>query len=323
MGTKDTLPTLLDDIAKENRSPKQDAMKNGSSFFPRLVFALRDNLAKLGVTSESHPDLPCHLESMACMIHESMGGTARNYHSVQHVFDLAEPFKASDPIAVISAFFHDIVYYHVDGGLSDIQTEILQGVVTFRQDQETGVQVPIFQAGTTQHNNDDLIRMAEMIFGYTADQEVTLKTGLNEFLSAIIALQQLQPLLPLSVLVQIACCIEATIPFRAQKNMCENLFERLEQVNQSYDLGLTEAECIRAIQRAAQLANVDVENFGTDDLFWFLDNGTSTLKNHVRHDCLLSRTKGKGHYSSSRLARQSHHLPLFSPCNSLESASRI
>ena len=38
-------------------------------------------------------------------------------------FDVAEGV-ADDPIAVLAALFHDAVYYHVDGGISDLQREL-------------------------------------------------------------------------------------------------------------------------------------------------------------------------------------------------------
>eukprot|EP00527_Entomoneis_sp_CCMP2396_P001459 CAMPEP_0198139720 /NCGR_PEP_ID=MMETSP1443-20131203/2971_1 /TAXON_ID=186043 /ORGANISM="Entomoneis sp., Strain CCMP2396" /LENGTH=503 /DNA_ID=CAMNT_0043801923 /DNA_START=31 /DNA_END=1542 /DNA_ORIENTATION=- len=258
-------------------APPNREQADAVSYFPRLVLELDHSLKQLGVTTETHKDVLEHLERMACLIHESMGGASRNYHSVQHVFDLARPFEGKDPIAVLSAMFHDLVYYHVDGGLSDLQQDILKGIVTYRED-ESGILAPVFEAGGAAVAEDDpLLCIVTSMFGYTVGQEVTLKNGLNEFFSAVIALRQLEPLLPIPILAQIACCIEATIPFRATKNLTENLYERLSEVNETFSLGLTDQEIILAVQRAALLANADIDNMGTDDLSWFLDNAWSLL----------------------------------------------
>ena len=82
------------------------------TYIARLVITLEECLAQLDVTTVTHPNLLNHLERMACLIHESMSVSSRNYHSVQHVFDVAENLQIDEPIAVIAALFHDCVYYH-------------------------------------------------------------------------------------------------------------------------------------------------------------------------------------------------------------------
>ena len=82
------------------------------TYIARLVITLEECLAQLNVTTVTHPNLLNHLERMACLIHESMSVSSRNYHSVQHVFDVAENLQIDEPIAVIAALFHDCVYYH-------------------------------------------------------------------------------------------------------------------------------------------------------------------------------------------------------------------
>ena len=128
----------------------------------------------------------------------------------------------------------------------------------------------------------NLTCMVEKIFGYDLGQTVSHQNGLNEFLSAIIAVRELAPILPLQTLAKIACCIEATIPFRpvdkqTGKNCLEKLFDKMTLVNQEFNLGLSHDEIVDCIQRAADLCNADVLNFGTGDVFWFLDNTWSLL----------------------------------------------
>jgi hypothetical protein len=83
------------------------------------------------------------------------------------------------------------------------------------------------------------------------------------------------------VLTEIAVCIEATIPFRAIDGKgatpLDRLYSRLVKANAEFSMGLTEIECVQAVQRAAIVANEDVGNFGTADHAAFLDNTWSLL----------------------------------------------
>eukprot|EP00522_Entomoneis_paludosa_P012864 CAMPEP_0172443088 /NCGR_PEP_ID=MMETSP1065-20121228/3402_1 /TAXON_ID=265537 /ORGANISM="Amphiprora paludosa, Strain CCMP125" /LENGTH=538 /DNA_ID=CAMNT_0013193183 /DNA_START=65 /DNA_END=1681 /DNA_ORIENTATION=+ len=260
------------------------------TYISRLIITLEECLAKLGVTPETHDDLLACLERMACLIHESMSVSSRNYHSVQHVFDVAEGVDADDPIAIIAALFHDCVYYHVDGGLSELQYDKLRGAVAFGHGQVTthpgengGAHMPIYEAHkTTPCADDALLCMVEKVFGYAKGQNVNHQNGLNEFLSTVIAVRELESILPMKRLAQIAICIEATIPFRSidketGKTCMEKLYDKVVSVNQDFALGLTETEIVQSVQRAADLGNSDVLNFGTKDVFWFLDNTWSLL----------------------------------------------
>jgi hypothetical protein len=105
---------------------------------------------------------------------------------------------------------------------------------------------------------------------------------LNEYLSAVIAVRELEPFLPKSVLAEIAACIECTVPFRAPnketgESAADKLYKNLSLVNESEHLGMTDEHVVTAVQRAVILSNEDVENFGTSDRAWFLDNAWSLL----------------------------------------------
>ena len=262
--------------------PSMKPLQGKHTYIGRLILGLRDSLETLGAKPTNQ-----QLETWAIFIHESMSISSRNYHSVHHVFDLAEDWD--DPIGVLGAYFHDCIYYHVDGGLSPCQANILNGVV---DSQANGLKR--FISEPSEHNNDTLLLMVESIFGLSPGQEMSPMTGFNEFLSAVIAVKVLSSVLGTKHLAEIACCIEATIPFRPSKNgitPMEGLFARMNKTNQTFSLGCTNDELVLAVHRAVSLANRDVGNFGTEDRMWFLDNTWSLLpetNESLRHQYLYT-----------------------------------
>jgi hypothetical protein len=111
--------------------------------------------------------------------------------------------------------------------------------------------------------------------------------GQNEFLSAVIAGKCLEPFLPASTIVQIAACIEATIPFRGVSpnglSAIELLHQRLVSANRDFNLGLTDPELCEIVKRSVRLANRDVENFASPNSSNFLDN-TWNLMPETNHE---------------------------------------
>lgn len=235
---------------------------NQPTYIGRLILGIRDCLTKLGTEATN-----IQLEEWAIFIHESMSSSSRNYHSVKHVFDLSDGWD--DPIGVLSAYFHDCIYYDVDGGLSPCQALILKNVMEI----EAGKKILLHK-----DPGDETLELCFIIFGFQPDQVVT--TGLNEFLSALIAVRELQQVLNKSVLSKIICCIEATIPFRPiidGKTPMDRLYDRMVIANETCHLGLSEEELVESVQRAALLANRDLGNFGSQDRAYFLDNTWSLL----------------------------------------------
>eukprot|EP00592_Proboscia_alata_P025959 CAMPEP_0194434368 /NCGR_PEP_ID=MMETSP0176-20130528/82837_1 /TAXON_ID=216777 /ORGANISM="Proboscia alata, Strain PI-D3" /LENGTH=541 /DNA_ID=CAMNT_0039252625 /DNA_START=84 /DNA_END=1707 /DNA_ORIENTATION=- len=232
----------------------------GKTHFHKLIVTFNDNIEALGQIA-SNPNL----ERWSILVHDSMSGNGRNFHSVQHVFDIS---AGADPIQTLSAMFHDCVYYNVDGGLNLIINHILRGIIVEQSD-------PV-QLVETDPINDKLLAIVVSIFGFKSGQILPPFGGLNEFLSAMVAAREFEGTLTLQHIVRITACIEATIPFRKldEKNRSapQRLFERLQVTNKDFDIGFSEEELVDATQVAHELANRDVANFCTDDTAWFLDN---------------------------------------------------
>jgi hypothetical protein len=247
------------------------------TYISRLVLQLETCLNQLDARDVTMP----RLETMAILVHDSMSASSRNYHSVQHVFDISRDLR--DSIAILAAIFHDCIYYHVDGRLTEIQAKILEGVF---QTDEGGKSQMIARGESaddiidTGEDWDPLLLMVEMIFGLAHGQRLTPQLGLNEFLSAVIAVRELQEHLPMTILAQIACCIEATIPFRQPINgipPMERLYRNMKKTSKMFELEFTDQQLVESVQRACILSNEDVGNFGSKDRHWFLDNTWSLL----------------------------------------------
>ena len=247
------------------------------TYIGRLFLRMESCLQELGVDCDTD-ETTLHLENISILIHESMSISSRNYHSVQHVFDISKDLE--DPIAILAALFHDCVYYNIDGGLSEVQAAKLEGALLIEESNQNNR-----GDGTTRIHpdaaSDELLHMVVQLYNFEPNQVVTPFTGINEYLSAVIAVRELEVLLPRTVLAQIAVCIEATIPFRppddAGITAMDRLHDRLVSVVDEFGLDLNEEQAVQAVQRAVLLGNEDIGNFGSDDQFWFLDNTWSLL----------------------------------------------
>ena len=261
------------------------AIKQGTRL-QRLTVGLNTSLHALNASSATN----AQLERWSTVIYESMSASSRDFHGVDHIFEVsgcggseeeteqkdsgeevdAPAVRAqSQAVQTISAYFHDTIYYTVDGGLSDEQARLLEGVLM--EDHADGSVHLSSNAYKSDDPNDVPMAMLLDIFGFQPGQKLNPFGGLNEFLSAALAVRCLQDVLPLEQLLRIAACIEATIPFRKpdeEGNAAPMvLFNRLMAArNNNRDrLGaLSRSDLVVAVQQAQLLANRDVSNFAGD-----------------------------------------------------------
>ena len=249
---------------RPDSEPSEAISALGTTRIQRLVTDMRECLAALDCRASCQV-----LESWACCVYESMSAPSRTFHSVQHVFDVA---IGGEPIQKLAAFYHDIVYYSIDGGLNDTQSKNLCDVITVADDGVVAITVKEFDRNTA---------MTMDIFGFECGKILDPFKGLNEFLSAVLAVRSYEGHMKPFHLAQIAACIEATIPFRHPDETGlrpeEALFSRLEKVNEKYDLGMEEEEIVLTVQLAADLGNRDLANFSTPERAVFLSNTWNLL----------------------------------------------
>lgn len=214
-------------------------------------------------------DVPLRvIEELSVMIHSSMTTQTRSFHTLEHVFHLAE---TPDPIRCLAALFHDLVYYQIDRGFpAPIQKTLAPYFLE-------GNGVRLAQIAPT----DRAARLTCDVFGYVAGQTLSPFTGLNEFASALCMNLALQDILPESSRLSIAACIEATIPFRernARGQSCiDALEERLRRVNHAYHLDIAPPQIEQIMATATAFSNHDVDSFAEPDPGIFLDGSWKLL----------------------------------------------
>ena len=243
-------------------SDLSDEICYGGTWIQQLVREFKNCLHSLDTEATD-----VQLEHWACIIYESMSLPSRSFHSVRHVFDISINAK---PIQKLAAFFHDIIYYTIDGGLSPAQSKMIGNLI----DEENG------KVSIVTGDIDTNTKMVMGIFGFHPGSKLDPFRGLNEFLSAVLAVRCYEEVMAPEHLAVIAACIEATIPFRKEvdgKTPMDLLFERLSKANQDYDLEMEEDDIVHAIQLAADLGNRDLGNFATDDHSAFLSNTWNLL----------------------------------------------
>jgi hypothetical protein len=236
-----------------------NVIANKSATIQRLTSEMNDCLKDLNRSADSDV-----VQSWADLIYGSMIGTSRSFHRVQHVFDISEGL---DSIQKIAAYFHDIVYYSIDGGLNEkYHVEFLNDTIR----EENG------EVYLTLDRLDMNTEMVFELFGCHHGQLLNQYSGLNELLSAIIAIRCCQEVLDPKDLIAIASHIELTIPFRSVDENGHDppmrLFERLKVLNDKYNLKLSEETMGNIVKSAVELSNSDVGNFGSANHALFLSN---------------------------------------------------
>ncbi|MGC9502657.1 hypothetical protein [Baaleninema sp.] len=219
------------------------------------------------------------IEPIASLIVQAMTGQWRYFHTPSHIFEVG---GSDDPIEVLAALFHDLVYVQVDSGINLNVSRYISNYI-----KEEDGQIVILEEAELP--GDRAFEIALRVFGFHPGQILDPFRGQNEFLSAAIATQVLSPFLPTTDLVAIAACIEATIPFRGRSpeglTASEVLQKHIEDLNRDWHLGWAIEQVYEVVKRAVRLANRDVENFALPNSAEFLDN-TWNLLPETNHELI-------------------------------------
>jgi hypothetical protein len=196
-------------------------------------------------------------EQLAMVVHSSMESPRRRYHCSAHALYMCEGMA---PRQVLAAMFHDVVYYQLDNGFPTRVAHLLQPLVGLQ-----GTDLVLRKTS----GEDPAIQLCLELFGFQAGQALPLFRGMNEFLSAVVAVRLLAPFLTPADLMGVVACIEATVPFRAPeadgRDSAMLLAERL-RTQGSARLGLAQGEALEAFVRqmmheAVAIGNRDVSGF--------------------------------------------------------------
>ncbi|AFZ06291.1 hypothetical protein Osc7112_1801 [Oscillatoria nigro-viridis PCC 7112] len=238
----------------------------------RCLDCLVSSIEQLG----GRVDIP-KLEQIAELIIQAMRGPWRSFHTSEHIFEVG---GSVDPIEVLAALFHDLVYVQVDQGVS---FNISSALCPFVKE----VRSQLVIRDETELPDDAMYQLVASVFGFIPGKTLSPFGGQNEFLSAVIAAKSLEPFLPPSTIAEITACIEATIPFRpvapSGLSAIELLHQRLITINRDFHLGWSHAEIVEIVKRSVRLANRDVENFASPNSSNFLDN-TWNLMPETNHE---------------------------------------
>lgn len=207
----------------------------------QLVRTLDEALRALGCEAP-----PMQLERWSVEVHFAMSAGGRLFHTLDHVFDLAE---GANPVQTLAAVFHDTIYLQVDDGLPRNLQDRLGDVVQDR----------------LRFAHDPLAARVARLFDMPDGLPLDAGQGVNELLSAVFAARCLAGHVSDVVLLQVLACIELTIPFR-DGDPAGALERRLVA------MGLTADQAIEAVGWAQALANRDVKGFASADVGYFLDN---------------------------------------------------
>jgi len=145
------------------------------------------------------------IEQMAVNVHSAMGTPRRRYHCSEHALYLC---RGMAPLQVLAAVFHDVVYYQLDGGFPARVAHYFTPIVSVQ-----GNDLILLR----QEPDDQGIQLCLDLFDFAPGQALPLFRGMNEFLSAAVAVRMLEPHLNAAQMITVLACIEATIPFRARE----------------------------------------------------------------------------------------------------------
>jgi hypothetical protein len=214
-----------------------------------------------------HADVPMHeIEQLSMFVHSSMDQKWRAYHTSSHAFDMCEDMN---PRQALVGLFHDVVYYQLDGGFPSRASKLLEPVVRIKND--TLILRDI-------DPEDSMLWLCASIFGFLPGQTLPVFCGMNEFLSAVVAVRLLEPFVSSEDMIAIVAGIEATIPFRGAdangRGMADLLADRVrEQCRlrlKDRSIEVIDHVVDEVTREAVLIANSDVGGFSEPDPSKFL-----------------------------------------------------
>jgi len=245
------------------------------------------------------------------LVVQPLTGQWRQFHTIEHIFEVGGD---DDPLEMVAALFHDVVYIQVDLSINFNLARYITPFVRELKPVREGVAEGLVVRERQDLGNDRMFDLVSTIFGIAPGDRLDPQAGQNEFLSALVAAKVLEGVFPAGAIAQIVACVEATIPFRAApaegpESCGARLHQRLCTANESLSLGLDSATLHAATRRAVRLANRDVEGFASPNPAEFLDN-TWNLLPETNHALLTSTAYTVRDYrlSLQRMRGFLHHL---------------
>jgi hypothetical protein len=206
---------------------------------------------------------PEQLEQWMLGIHNAMTTRSRNFHQLDHVLDVG---RGLEPIQVIAALYHDVVYFQVDQGFAPAVQQKFSDALVLGNNRFLAAEAPA----------NARVRLVRDIFDFSPGQELTIAGGLNEFLSAVVAIHDLGEFLSEPQMAAVASCIRATIPFQGPdasgQTFPMRIASALGKIAKREKWKCPAAAIQNMVRQAVEVGNADVANFGSEDLSAFLDN---------------------------------------------------
>lgn len=203
------------------------------------------------------------IEQLAILVHDAMSVQSRSYHNLEHIFH----FETKEPVLLLAAAFHDIVYYQVDKGF---HPELEPLITPFIEEKDGD-----FYIRNDIGKEDILFNILLDLFDFFPGEKLSISSGLNEFLSAVVMVELLKDILPKIEIIKISICIETTIPFRGLDKLGRTHFEvlkqRLFEIKQKYCVDCTEESIDEILKLAVLFSNQDVQTFADPTISKFID----------------------------------------------------
>jgi hypothetical protein len=201
-------------------------MSTAHAHLQAILAVFSDALSRLG-----RPARADKLERWALLVRRAMAGSARLFHTSDHVLTLA---RDAGPIESLAVLFHDLVYLQVDQGLP---ADLAAHVTPYAAIEPSGL--TLSQVSSTA---PPWVSTVHGVFGVRPLDRVSAFAGANELSSALVAAGELSEVLTEPQLVMVLACIEATIPFRGEdatgRDPMERLYERLVSLSLSLEVPL-------------------------------------------------------------------------------------